>query len=412
MARNFEMEYFTYELKNGIRLVHMPVESEIAYCGMMIHTGTRDEDVHEHGMAHFIEHMLFKGTQKRKPFHILSRMEDVGGEINAYTTKEETCIYASCLKADYSRAIELISDVLIRSTFPEKEMDREKEVIIDEINSYKDSPGELIFDDFEELIFPDHPIGRNILGSPESVKSFTRQQVEDFMSKNYNTDEMVFCSVGNINFNLLKRYFEKYFSEIPSNFRTKKRIQNLEYNSVNEVVKMDTYQTHYLLGTTAYNALDDRRVGLYLLNNILGGQGLNSRLNMSLREKNGYAYNIESSYNPYFDTGVLSIYFGTDSGNLAKSKRIAYNELKKLRTKKLGIVQLHKAHRQMIGQLARGRESHENLMFSLGKSILLFNQFESTEETNRKIEAVDANELLQVANEMLGQDRLSSLTFK
>lgn len=412
MARNFEMEYFTYELKNGIRLVHMPVESEIAYCGMMIHTGTRDEDVHEHGMAHFIEHMLFKGTQKRKPFHILSRMEDVGGEINAYTTKEETCIYASCLKADYSRAIELISDVLIRSTFPEKEMDREKEVIIDEINSYKDSPGELIFDDFEELIFPDHPIGRNILGSPESVKSFTRQQVEDFMSKNYNTDEMVFCSVGNINFNLLKRYFEKYFSEIPSNFRTKKRIQNLEYYSVNEVVKMDTYQTHYLLGTTAYNALDDRRVGLYLLNNILGGQGLNSRLNMSLREKNGYAYNIESSYNPYFDTGVLSIYFGTDSGNLAKSKRIAYNELKKLRTKKLGIVQLHKAHRQMIGQLARGRESHENLMFSLGKSILLFNQFESTEETNRKIEAVDANELLQVANEMLGQDRLSSLTFK
>lgn len=412
MARNFEMEYFTYELKNGIRLVHMPVESEIAYCGMMIHTGTRDEDVHEHGMAHFIEHMLFKGTQKRKPFHILSRMEDVGGEINAYTTKEETCIYASCLKADYSRAIELISDVLIRSTFPEKEMDREKEVIIDEINSYKDSPGELIFDDFEELIFPDHPIGRNILGSPESVKSFTRQQVENFMSKNYNTDEMVFCSVGNINFNLLKRYFEKYFSEIPSNFRTKKRIQNLEYNSVNEVVKMDTYQTHYLLGTTAYNALDDRRVGLYLLNNILGGQGLNSRLNMSLREKNGYAYNIESSYNPYFDTGVLSIYFGTDSGNLAKSKRIAYNELKKLRTKKLGIVQLHKAHRQMIGQLARGRESHENLMFSLGKSILLFNQFESTEETNRKIEAVDANELLQVANEMLGQDRLSSLTFK
>ncbi len=406
------MKYFTYELKNGIRLAHMQVESEIAYCGMMIHTGTRDEDVHEHGMAHFIEHMLFKGTQKRKPFHILSRMEDVGGEINAYTTKEETCIYASCLKTDYSRAIELISDVLIRSTFPEKEMDREKEVIIDEINSYKDSPGELIFDDFEELIFPDHPIGRNILGSPESVKSFTRHQVEDFMAKNYNTDEMVFCSVGNININLLKRYFEKYFSEIPSNFRTKKRIQNLHYSPVNEVVKMDTYQTHYLLGTTAYNALDDRRVGLYLLNNILGGQGLNSRLNMSLREKNGYAYNIESSYNPYFDTGVLSIYFGTDSGNLAKSKRIAYNELKKLRTKKLGIVQLHKAHRQIIGQLARGRESHENLMFSLGKSILLFNQFESTEETNRKIEAVDANELLQVANEMLAQDRLSSLTFK
>ncbi len=406
------MEYYTHQLKNGIRLAHIPVESEIAYCGMMIHTGTRDEETNEHGMAHFIEHMLFKGTKKRKPFHILSRMEDVGGEINAYTTKEETCIYASCLKTDYSRAIELISDVMIHSTFPEKEMDREKEVIIDEINSYKDSPGELIFDDFEELIFPDHPIGRNILGSPESVKAFTRQQIHDFIGKNYNTDEMVFCSVGNIKFSQLIKYFEKYFSEIPSNFRKKKRVQGLEYHPVNKEVKMDTWQTHYLLGTTAYNALDDRRVGLYLLNNILGGQGLNSRLNMSLREKNGYAYNIESSYNPYFDTGVLSIYFGTDGNNLSKSIRIANNELRKLRSTKLGIVQLHKAQRQMIGQLARGRENHESLMFSIGKSILLFNQYESTEETNRKIEAVSAEELMEVANEMLALDRLSSLTYK
>ena len=406
------MEYYTHQLKNGIRLAHIPVESEIAYCGMMIHTGTRDEEKNEHGMAHFIEHMLFKGTKKRKPFHILSRMEDVGGEINAYTTKEETCIYASCLKTDYSRAIELISDVMIHSTFPEKEMDREKEVIIDEINSYKDSPGELIFDDFEELIFPDHPIGRNILGSPESVKAFTRQQIHDFIGKNYNTDEMVFCSVGNIKFSQLIKYFEKYFSEIPSNFRKKKRVQGLEYHPVNKEVKMDTWQTHYLLGTTAYNALDDRRVGLYLLNNILGGQGLNSRLNMSLREKNGYAYNIESSYNPYFDTGVLSIYFGTDGNNLSKSIRIANNELRKLRSTKLGIVQLHKAQRQMIGQLARGRENHESLMFSLGKSILLFNQYESTEETNRKIEAVSAEELMEVANEMLAPGRLSSLTYK
>ena len=405
------MEYYTHELKNGIRLAHIPVKSEIAYCGMMIHTGTRDEEVHEHGIAHFIEHMLFKGTRKRKPFHILSRMEDVGGEINAYTTKEETCIYASFLQPNYSRAIELISDVLIRSTFPEKEMDREKEVIIDEINSYKDSPGELIFDDFEELIFPDHPIGRNILGSPESVKGFTREQIYDFIGKNYNTDEMIFCSVGNIKFSLLKRYFEKFFSEIPSNFRKTKRIQALDYQTVNKVVKMDTWQTHYLLGTTAYNALDERRVGLYLLNNILGGQGLNSRLNMSLREKNGYAYNIESSYSPYFDTGVLSIYFGTDGENLAKSTRIANNELKKLRTKRLGIVQLHKAHRQMIGQLARGREIHENLMFSLAKSILLFNHFESTEVTNRKISAVSSSELLDIANEMLSPERLSSLTY-
>ena len=406
------MEYFTYELKNGIRLIHYPTSSEVAYCGLMVNTGSRDEDEDEHGMAHFIEHMLFKGTVKRKPYHILSRMEDVGGEINAYTTKEETCIYSSFLKNEYPRAMDLISDIFLNSSFPEKEMDREKEVIIDEINSYKDAPGELIFDDFEEMIFPDHPIGRNILGTQESLRNFSKKEIRHFILKNYHTNEMIFCSVGNIHFNYLIKYFDKYFSQIPSNERMKERVKVEVYRPVSLSVKKDTWQTHYIMGATAYDVLDDRRTGLYLLNNILGGQGLSSRLNMSLREKKGLAYNIESFYSPYFDTGVLSVYFGTDKENLGKSIRVTNNEMKKLRTVKLGTIQLHKAKKQIIGQIARGRESHESLLFKLGKSFFLFDKFESLEEIAHKVEAVSAGDILEIAGEMFDPKRLSTLVYK
>ncbi len=411
-ARIYFMEYLTHELKNGIRLIHYPTQSEIAYCGLMIDTGSRDEAEDEHGMAHFIEHMLFKGTQKRKPWHILSRMEDVGGEINAYTTKEETCIYASFLKNEYPRAMDLISDLLINSNFPEKEMVREKEVIIDEINSYKDSPGDLIFDDFEEMIFPDHPIGRNILGTPESLQSFTKKEIQQFILKNYLTSEMILCSVGNIPFKRLIRYFEKYFSTIPSAGNSQISREIPLYKPVSKVVKKDTWQTHYILGTKAYDVLDERRTGLYLLNNILGGQGLSSRLNMSLREKKGLAYNVESFYNPYLDTGVLSVYFGTDKENLEKSIRVAGNEMKKLRTIKLGTLQLHKAKRQIIGQFARGRESHESLLFKLGKSYLLFGKFDSLEELSGKVEKVSAEEILNIAGEIFDPNKLSTLIYQ
>ena len=406
------MEYFRYQLKNGIRLIHYPTSSEVAYCGLMVNTGSRDEDEDEHGMAHFIEHMLFKGTVKRKPYHILSRMEDVGGEINAYTTKEETCIYSSFLKNEYPRAMELISDIFINSNFPEKEMNREKEVIIDEINSYKDAPGELIFDDFEEMIFPDHPIGRNILGTPESLRNFSKKEIRRFILKNYHTNEMIFCSVGNIPFKSLIKYFDKFFSQIPSNERLREREKVEVYRPVSLSLNKDTWQTHYIMGATAYDVLDDRRTGLYLLNNILGGQGLSSRLNMSLREKKGLAYNIESFYSPYFDTGVLSVYFGTDKENLGKSIRATNAEMKKLRTAKLGTIQLHKAKKQIIGQIARGRESHESLLFKLGKSFFLFNKFESLEEIARKVEAVGAGDILEIAGEMFDPKRLSTLVYK
>lgn len=411
-ARIYFMEYLSYTLQNGMRLIHYPTRSEIAYCGLMIDTGSRNETENEHGMAHFIEHMLFKGTQKRKPWHILSRMEDVGGEINAYTTKEETCIYASFLKNEYPRAMDLISDILINSSFPEKEMDREKEVIIDEINSYKDSPGDLIFDDFEEMIFPKHSIGRNILGTPESLQRFSKKDIQGFISNNYHTSEMILCSVGNIPFKRLTRNFEKYFSSIPSGVKSKKTDKKPCYVPASKVVKKDTWQTHYIMGTKAYDVLDERRTGLYLLNNILGGQGLSSRLNMSLREKKGLAYNVESFYNPYFDTGVISVYFGTDKENLVKSIRVTNNEVKKLRTTKLGTLQLHKAKRQIIGQIARGRESHESLLFKLGKSYLLFGKFDSLEEMARKVEDVSAEDILNIAGEIFKPDRISTLIYQ
>ncbi len=379
---------------------------------MIINTGSRDETVPEHGIAHFIEHMLFKGTKKRKAYHILSRLEDVGGELNAYTTKEETAIHASFLKEDYERAIELISDITFNSVFPEKEIEKEKDVVIEEINSYLDSPSELIFDDFEELIFSDQPIGRNILGTPESVKSFSKKKINDFISNNYNTRQMVFCSVGNISDEKILKLFKTHFADIVTENNIERDNKTWLYKPASVTKKMDTYQNHCIMGNLAYNLKDNRRMGMFLLNNILGGQGLNSRLNLSLREKNGLAYNVESSYNPYVDTGIFSIYFGTDSQYLNKSISIALYELKKLRTSRLGTIQLSKAKNQIKGYLARGYENHESLMLSLGKSLLIFDKIDSIEDLCRKIDAVTASELLDTANDIFEPSKMSTLIYK
>jgi len=405
------MDYKTHTLDNGIRLIHHQTTSQVAYCGMIIHAGSRDESREEHGLAHFIEHVLFKGTAKRKAYHILSRLEDVGGELNAYTTKEETCVYASYLKEDFEKAIELISDILFHSTFPERELTKEKEVIIDEINSYRDNPAELIFDEFEELVFKNQPIGRNILGTPSVIKRFSKTDILRFMQQNYHTDQMVFCSVGNIPFPKVKRLFEKYFSPVEANLRKSKRIKFTDYHPENKIIRKRTYQSHCIIGNLAYDLKDERRIGLYLTNNILGGQGLNSRLNMSLREKNGYVYNVESSYSPYVDTGVLSIYFGTDKKNLDKSIRLAYREFDKLKNQKLGSMQLSRAKKQMIGQLARGAESHESLMLSMAKNYLVYGTVDSMEEIAAKVNSVSANQVLEIANDLFDFDRLSTLIY-
>jgi len=406
------MDLLLNTLDNGIRLVHHHVPGLVAHCGLIINTGSRDETVPEHGIAHFIEHMLFKGTKKRKAYHILSRLEDVGGELNAYTTKEETAIHASFLKEDYERAIELISDITFNSVFPEKEIEKEKDVVIEEINSYLDNPSELIFDDFEELIFSEQPIGRNILGTPESVKSFSKKKIYKFISNNYNTQQMVFCSVGNISDEKILKLFKTHFKDIVTEKRVERNDKSWLYKPASVTKKMDTYQNHCIMGNLAYNLKDKRRMGMFLLNNILGGQGLNSRLNLSLREKNGLAYNVESSYNPYCDTGIFSIYFGTDSQYLNKSISVAMTELKKLRTTKLGTIQLSKAKNQIKGYLARGYENHESLMLSLGKSLLIFNKIDGIEDLCRKIDAVTASELIETANDIFEPSKISTLIYK
>ena len=406
------MNYETHSFPNGIRLIHSRMPGLIAHLGILMNTGSRDEAAHEHGAAHLTEHMLFKGTTKRKAYHIISRMEDVGGEINAYTTKEETGLYTSFLKQDYGRALELIHDVIFHSSFPRKEITREKEVIIDEINSYLDSPSELIFDDFEDLLFAGQPIGRNILGTADSLNSINREELMDFVGKNYFTEEMVLSSVGDIPFNNLINLAGKYFNNVPAKKRSGKRVPVALNNPSEKTLLKNTFQAHSIIGTTAYSFMDELRYGLALLNNILGGPGLNTRLNMSLRERNGYSYHAESHYSPYSDSGVVCVYFSGDKNKLEKSSRVVFRELKKLREQKLGTLQLHRAKKQLMGQVAISAENHESLMLSMAKSFLIFNRFDSLEETGRKIDKITAGQIISIANDILEERKLSRMVYR
>jgi predicted Zn-dependent peptidase len=293
-----------------------------------------------------------------------------------------------------------------------KEIEKEKDVVLDEINSYLDNPSELIFDDFEELVFKDLPIGRNILGSPSSVKNFTQEKIRAFMKANYDPGKMVFCSVGNIPDEKILRYFRKYFSVPVAGGKVKQKETEWKYKPSFLEKNRDTYQNHCIIGNLAYDLKDSRRVGMFLLNNILGGPGLNSRLNLSLREKNGLAYNIESNYNPYTGTGIFMIYFGTDAKLLKKSLDITMSELKKLRTEKLGAIQMSKARNQMKGYLARGYENYESLMLSLGKNLLVFGRMETFGETCKKIDAVTPSDLMEIANDIFEPSMMSTLIYK
>ncbi|MGB4292144.1 MAG: pitrilysin family protein [Bacteroidales bacterium] len=406
------MEFITHTLSNGIRAVHLPVKGSVAHLGIIINAGSKNEKPEEHGIAHLTEHMLFKGTKSRKSYHILSRLDDVGGELNAYTTKEETAIHASVLTEHFERALELIKDIVFNSVFPPKEIEKEKEVIIEEINAYRDNPAELIFDDFEEIIFKDQPIGRNILGTPETVKSFTRENILSFVRRNYSTSGMVISSVANIESKKVISLINKHFQPVPANTGEELPLLQPDYHPTYTVRELDTWQNHCIIGNISYNIHDRKRTGMVILNNILGGQGLNSRLNISLREKNGLAYNVESVYNPYNETGLFSIYFGTDPGHIEKSMTIAYREMKKLRTRKLGILQLTRAKNQIKGYVARGFESYESLMLSMGKNILVFNRIDTPEDIYKKIDAVTASELMDIANEVLDEQKLSVLIYK
>lgn len=406
------MEEHIFELTNGIRVVFKPTAGFVAHCGFVINTGSRDELPEESGMAHFIEHAIFKGTLKRKTHHILNRIDSVGGEINAFTTKEHTNVYASFTSLYFERAVDLLTDIVFFSTFPEKELQKEKEVIIDEIYSYQDTPYEQIYDDFEEQVFAQHPLSMNILGNIHTITNLKRDKLISFFNKHYATHQIVFSIVGNIPLKKVKRIAEKYLGTIPEKNSINNRKPFGNYFPKQEQLQKDIHQAHCVIGNVAYSAYDDRKTTFLLLNNILGGPAMNSKLNMGLREKYGLTYNIESSYNMYADVGLFSIYLGTDIKQMDKSVRLVKKEMKHLKNKKLSSSQLKNAKRQFLGQTTIAEENNCNVMLGQGKSLLLYNKIEDLPSVYEKINAITDSQILDVANEIFDENQLSTLLYQ
>jgi predicted Zn-dependent peptidase len=399
-------------LRNGIRVVHQPMDREAAHCGIMIGAGSRDEKTSEHGLAHFLEHCLFKGTEKRKTHHILSRLDSVGGELNAFTSKEETWIHGSFLRQHYQRAIEIIYDISFHATFPDHEIEKEKEVILDEINSYKDSPADMIFEEFDALIFGKHPIGRSILGTEKSLRSFTKNDLLNFHRRHFHPDQLIFASAGNIDFSELIGILNDSFGAEHLEGKRVARKGVPEYIQEQRSEKKDIHQTHFVMGCPAYHYDHPFRPGLYLLNNILGGPAMNSKLNMTVREKHGIAYSVDSNYAPFSDCGVFSVYVGTESQNLEKAKKLIWNELLNIAAQPLSIRQLHDAKRQLIGQIGLAQDSGAALMFNNAKSLLMFNRIDTMPEVYKKIDKISAKELQRIAVEIFNPARMSSITYE
>lgn len=407
------MSHQTHTLPNGLRIIQASSPTGVAYCGYAVDAGTRDEQDDEQGMAHFVEHLIFKGTRKRKAWHILNRMERVGGDLNAYTNKEETVVYSTFLKEHFARAAELLTDIVFGSTFPQAEIEKEVEVIIDEIQSYEDSPSELIFDDFEELIFPDHPLGRNILGRPNLLRNFHSEDALRFVERFYKPENMVFFVLGDLDFKRIVRTLEKLTADVPTG-KTKDyhRVAPLPYQPKHLTLYKDTHQSHVMIGSRGYDAYDDRRTGLYLLNNILGGPGMNSRLNVSLRERRGLVYNVEANLTSYTDTGTFCIYFGCDPDDVDLCTELVYKELKKMRDQRLTTAQLAAAQKQIIGQIGVAGDNFENVALDMGKCFLHYNIYEKKADVFQRINALTADELLEIANEKFAEDQLSVLMYR
>ena len=406
------MQYNEYTLPNGLRIIHEPTLSKVSYCGFAIDAGTRDEAENEQGMAHFVEHLIFKGTEKRKAWHILNRMENVGGDLNAYTNKEEPVVYAAFLTEHLERALELLGDIVFHSTFPQHEIEKETEVIIDEIQSYEDNPSELIFDDFEDMIFRNHPLGRNILGKPDLLRSFRTEDVLSFTRRFYQPGNMVFFVQGQYDFKKIVRLAEKHLADVPAVTVDNQRVPPPLYVPERLVVPKDTHQAHVMIGSRGYNAYDDKRTALYLLNNILGGPGMNSKLNVSLRERRGLVYNVESNLTSYTDTGAFCIYFGTDIEDMDTCLKLTYKELKRMRDVKMTSSQLAAAKKQLIGQIGVASDNFENNALGMAKTYLHYHKYESSEVVFKRIETLTAEQLMEVANEMFAEEYLSTLIYK
>ena len=405
-------EYQLHTLPNGIRIIHKQVPyTQIAHWGIMLDIGSRDEKPHQQGLAHFWEHLAFKGTEKRKSFHIINRLETVGGELNAYTTKEKVCFHASLLESHSEKAIELLADIAFHSIFPEKQLEKERGVILEEMAMYYDSPEDAIQDDFDELVFQNHQLGRNILGNTESVQSFTKEHLQDFIAENLDTSKVVVGSVSKLPFHKVIKQAEKYLKDIPEKKSIQIRKAPEIYVAQNLVVSRGMTQAQVAMGRPTYSLTDDRRLPFFMLVNLLGGPGMNSRFNMSLREKYGLVYSIDANYTPFLDTGFLGVFFGTEPKNLEKAQSLISKELKNLREKTLTTRQLHDIKQQLMGQLAMSEESNQGFMLMMAKSILDLDKVDSLKDIFNEVEVVTATQLQDIANEMFNEDQWSKLIF-
>ncbi len=414
MVREEKIDDFEfYHLDNGVSVIHKSVtNSKVAHCGFILNVGTRDELPHEEGIAHFWEHMAFKGTQKRKAFHIINRLEVVGGELNAFTTKEKIFFYASFLDRHYERSFELLTDITFNSTFPDKEIEKEKGVILEEMAMYQDSPDELLFDQFDEQIFKGHPLGKNILGTENSVKSFTHDDFVKFARRNLTKGRVAFISVGNIPFSKVKRYADKYLTQIELPDQVEKRRSILEYKPTLEKYEKNIVQSHVIMGIPALSVLSEDRVPLFMLSHLMGGPTLNSRLNMSLREKKGLVYSTEAFYHTFTDQGLFGLYYSTDQKNVRKAEQIVSKEIKKIQTQSLGKMQLSNLKDQLCGQLAMAEESNSGILQIMGKSYFDLHRIESLQEIFDKINQVSSLKIMELANEFLDEQKMSKLVFE
>ena len=429
------MKYNTYTLDNGLRIIHLPSDSKVVYCGYQINAGTRNEEPGEEGLAHFCEHVTFKGTERRKAWHILNCLESVGGDLNAYTNKEGTVYYSAILKEHIARAVDLLTDIVFHSVYPQAEIDKEVEVICDEIESYNDSPAELIYDEFENIIFKDSPLGHNILGTAEQVRRFTTEDALRFTRKLYRPDNAIFFAYGDIDFKKLVKLLKTLnFEHGTLNFMNSKasetsaiemeaddanhKVQSSKFNVQSKiagqtiVMQKNTHQAHVMIGTRAYDVNDDRRMPLYLLNNMLGGPGMNAKLNLALREHNGLVYTVESTMVAYGDTGVWSIYFGCDEHDVKRCLRLVRKELDKFMLKPLSEAQLKAAKKQIKGQIGVACDNRENFALDFGKSFLHYGWEKNVDRLYEQVDEITAEQIQAVAKELFDKDRLTTLIFR
>ena len=432
------MKYNTYTLDNGLRIIHLPSDSKVVYCGYQINAGTRNEEPGEEGLAHFCEHVTFKGTERRKAWHILNCLESVGGDLNAYTNKEGTVYYSAILKEHIARAVDLLTDIVFHSVYPQAEIDKEVEVICDEIESYNDSPAELIYDEFENIIFKGSPLGHNILGTAEQVRSFKTEDALRFTRKLYRPDNAIFFAYGDIDFKKLVRLLKKSFlseerrvKSEETTFGDRRESQfnspeaqaqfNIQHSTFNTqhsfegqtiVMQKNTHQAHVMIGTRAYDVNDSRRMPLYLLNNMLGGPGMNAKLNLALREHNGLVYTVESTMVAYGDTGIWSIYFGCDEHDVKRCLRLVRKELDKFMQKPLSEAQLKAAKKQIKGQVGVACDNRENFALDFGKSFLHYGWEKNVDRLYEQVDEITVEQILAVAQELFDKDRLTTLIFK